>query len=64
MVAQNMTTLCENWLCGFHDPGGGSQNHIMYVATHFMQNTSEASEASGAAQRLVDTGTSGRLTWL
>eukprot|EP01044_Picomonas_judraskeda_P010836 COSAG03_NODE_1427_length_4098_cov_2.188797_5_plen_132_part_00 len=23
---------CENWRCGFHDPGGGSQNHIMYGA--------------------------------
>ena len=22
MVANNMTTLCENWKCGFHDPGG------------------------------------------
>lgn len=32
MVANNMTTLCENWKCGFHDPGGGSQNHIMYGA--------------------------------
>lgn len=30
MVQQNMTTLCENWKCGFHDSGGGSQNHIMY----------------------------------
>jgi len=26
---QNMTTLCENWGCTFHDAGGGSQNHIM-----------------------------------
>eukprot|EP01051_Picozoa_sp_SAG22_P000174 SAG22_NODE_3_length_48349_cov_158.681180_35_plen_180_part_00 len=24
MAAQNMTTLCENWACTFHDPGGGS----------------------------------------
>ena len=22
MVANNMRTLCENWECGFHDPGG------------------------------------------
>jgi hypothetical protein len=27
-----MTTLCENWKCSFHNPGGGSQNHIMYGA--------------------------------
>ena len=26
MLVENMTTLCENWKCGFHDPGGGSQN--------------------------------------
>ena len=32
MLVENMTTLCENWKCGFHDPGGGSQNHIMYGA--------------------------------
>eukprot|EP00656_Telonema_subtile_P057673 TRINITY_DN9541_c0_g2_i4.p1 TRINITY_DN9541_c0_g2~~TRINITY_DN9541_c0_g2_i4.p1 ORF type:complete len:563 (+),score=74.38 TRINITY_DN9541_c0_g2_i4:1409-3097(+) len=32
MVQQNMTTLCENWKCEFHDAGGGSQNHIMYGA--------------------------------
>ena len=29
MAHQNMTTLCENWACSFHDAGGGSQNHIM-----------------------------------
>ena len=29
MVAQNMTTLCENWACTAHDAGGGSGNHIM-----------------------------------
>jgi len=29
MAAQNMTTLCENWACTFHDAGGGSGNHIM-----------------------------------
>jgi hypothetical protein len=29
MAHQNMTTLCENWACTFHDAGGGSQNHIM-----------------------------------
>jgi hypothetical protein len=29
MAYQNMTTLCENWACTFHDAGGGSQNHIM-----------------------------------
>ena len=27
---QNMTTLCENLACTFHDNGGGSQNHIMF----------------------------------
>ena len=26
---QNMTTLCENLACTFHEAGGGSQNHIM-----------------------------------
>jgi|EP01043_Picozoa_sp_COSAG02_P035818 hypothetical protein len=26
---QNMTTLCENFACTFHEAGGGSQNHIM-----------------------------------
>lgn len=26
---QNMTTLCENWACTYHEAGGGSQNHIM-----------------------------------
>jgi alpha-L-rhamnosidase len=31
-VQQNMTTLCENWKCTFHDAGGGSQNHIMFGA--------------------------------
>ena len=29
MAHQNMTTLCENWACTFHEAGGGSQNHIM-----------------------------------
>jgi hypothetical protein len=29
MVAQNMTTLCENLACTFHAANGGSQNHIM-----------------------------------
>lgn len=29
MVANNMTTLCENWLCTFY-VAYGSQNHIMY----------------------------------
>jgi len=29
MAHQNMTTLCENYACTFHDAGGGSQNHIM-----------------------------------
>ena len=24
MAAQNMTTLCENWACTFHDAGGGT----------------------------------------
>jgi hypothetical protein len=32
MAHQNMTTLCENWACTFHDAGGGSQNHIMLGA--------------------------------
>jgi hypothetical protein len=31
-LVENMTTLCENWKCSFHSPGGGSQNHIMYGA--------------------------------
>jgi hypothetical protein len=31
-LVENMTTLCENWACQFHEPGGGSQNHIMYGA--------------------------------
>ena len=26
MAHQNMTTLCENWACTFHEAGGGSQN--------------------------------------
>lgn len=29
MAHQNMTTLCENFACTFHEAGGGSQNHIM-----------------------------------
>ena len=29
MAHQNMTTLCENYACTFHEAGGGSQNHIM-----------------------------------
>ena len=29
MIAQNMTTLCENFACTFHDAGHGSGNHIM-----------------------------------
>lgn len=29
MAHQNMTTLCENLACTFHDAGGGSLNHIM-----------------------------------
>lgn len=29
MAHQNMTTLCENLACTFHEAGGGSQNHIM-----------------------------------
>lgn len=29
MAHQNMTTLCENFGCTFHEAGGGSQNHIM-----------------------------------
>lgn len=29
VVLQNMTTLCENLACTFHEAGGGSQNHIM-----------------------------------
>jgi alpha-L-rhamnosidase len=29
MAHQNMTTLCENLACTFHNAGGGSQNHIM-----------------------------------
>ena len=28
MAAQNMTTLCENWACTFHEAGGGSGNHV------------------------------------
>jgi alpha-L-rhamnosidase len=29
MASQNMTTLCENLACSFHDSGGSSLNHIM-----------------------------------
>jgi hypothetical protein len=28
MAAQTQTTLCENWACEAHDPGGGSLNHM------------------------------------
>ena len=30
---KNMTTLCEDWACSYHDAGGGSQNHIMLGAS-------------------------------
>jgi hypothetical protein len=43
MAAQQMTTLCENWKCGFHDPGGGSQNHIMCVPDDFPLNFAQCS---------------------
>ena len=29
-LVENMTTLCENWACEFHAPGGGSQNHVSF----------------------------------
>jgi hypothetical protein len=30
MAHQNMTTLCENFACTFHEAGGGSQNHVRH----------------------------------
>ena len=40
-LVENMTTLCENWKCGFHTPGGGSQNRaempLCMVLSHATQ---------------------------